>query len=145
MSRRQEQLASVLREAIQEVISRGIADPRISGLITVTSLEISPDLEYASIRVSVLPADRQMLTFHGIKAAGAYIRREVGNKVKNRKLPKFNFELDSSLKKQMGVIEALEHAKHGARPAGWGTMSAESRSEGASPQDRPGAGEAGRA
>ena len=145
MSRRQEQLASVLREAIQEVISRGIADPRVSGLITVTSLEISPDLEYASIRISVLPADRQTLTFHGIKAAGAYIRREVGNKVKNRKLPKFNFELDSSLKKQMGVIEALEHARHGAKPTGWGSMSGDPAPDKVGPQDRPGAGEAGRA
>lgn len=140
MSRRQEQMASVMREAIQEVLSRGLNDPRVSGLITVTSLEISPDLEYASIRVSVLPADRQTLTFHGIQAAAAYIRREVGNKVKNRKLPKFNFELDSSLKKQMGVIEALEHAKHGQKASGWGNAPA----DGAAPADRPEAGEAGR-
>jgi ribosome-binding factor A len=124
MTRRQEQLASVLREAVQEVLSRGLNDPRVSGLITVTGLDLSPDLEYATIRVSVLPAERQQLTFHGIKAAGAYIRREVGDKVKNRKLPKFNFELDSSFKKQLGVIEALEHAKHGQKPAGWGSAPA---------------------
>lgn len=124
MTRRQEQLASVLREAVQEVLSRGLNDPRVSGLITVTGLDLSPDLEYANVRVSILPADRQQLSFHGIKAAGAYIRREVGEKVKNRKLPRFNFELDSSLKKQMGVIEALEHAKQEQKPSGWGSSPA---------------------
>jgi ribosome-binding factor A len=120
MTRRQEQLASVLRDAVQEVLSRGLNDPRVSGLITVTGLDISPDLEHATVRLSVLPADRQTLTYHGIKAASAHIRREVGDRVKNRKLPQFHFELDTSFKKQAGVLDALEQARHEDKSTGWG-------------------------
>lgn len=123
MSRRQEQLASVLREAIQEVIGRGLNDPRVSGMITVTRVDLSPDLEYATARISVLPEDRQTLTFHGVKAASAFIRRQVGDLVKNRKLPKLQFELDTTLKSQLKVIEAIERAKDAPKPTGWGAKS----------------------
>ena len=74
MSRRQEQFASVLREAIQGVIDRGIQDPRISGMITVTSVRVAEDFADATILISVLPADRQDLSLHGIRSAAAYIR-----------------------------------------------------------------------
>lgn len=120
MTRKQEQLASVLREAIQEVLSRGLNDPRVSGLITVIAVEISPDFEYATARISVLPEDRQTLAFHGIKAAAAHIRREVGDRIKGRRLPQFQFELDTSFKKQLKVIDALERARHEDKPSGWG-------------------------
>lgn len=120
MTRRQEQLASVLRDAIQEVIGRGLSDPRVSGLITVTGVDLSPDLEHVTVRLSVLPEDRQELTFHGVRAAGAHIRREVGELVRNRKLPRFQFELDTSLKSQRKVIDVIEKMKEAPRPAGWG-------------------------
>ena len=62
MSRRTEQLASTLHRAIQEVIGRGFQDPRISGLITVTSVKVTEDMRSATVMVSVLPAERQNLT-----------------------------------------------------------------------------------
>lgn len=130
MTRRQEQLASVLREGIQEVLSRGLNDPRVSGLITVVSVELSPDLEYATARISILPEDRQTLAFHGIKAAAAHIRREVGNRINGRKLPQFQFELDTSFKRQAKVIEALEKAKDADRPTGWSSAPRDGGTEG---------------
>lgn len=131
MSRRQEQLASVLREAIQEVIGRGLNDPRVSGLITVTHVELSPDLEYATARISVLPEERQTLTFHGVRAATAFIRREVGDLVKNRKLPRLQFELDTTLKSQRRVIDVIEKMKEAPRPTGWGGPAAPQEGGGA--------------
>lgn len=107
MSRRQEQFASVLREAIQGVIDRGIQDPRISGMITVTSVRVAEDFADATILISVLPADRQDLSLHGIRSAAAYIRREAGKHIESRKLPRFHFDLDTSTKKQAAVIDAL--------------------------------------
>lgn len=107
MSRRQEQFSSVLREAVQGVIDRGIQDPRISGMITVTSVRVAEDFADATILISVLPADRQELSLHGIRSAAAHIRREAGKKIESRKLPRFHFDLDTSTKKQAAVIDAL--------------------------------------
>lgn len=107
MTRRTDQFAAVFREAVQEVIGRGVADPRVSGLITVTSVKVSPDMAQALVLVSVLPEDRQSLTMHGLKAATAHIRREVGKLVRSRKLPQMEFRLDDSFKRQARIIEAL--------------------------------------
>ncbi len=107
MTRRTDQFASVFRDALQEVIGRGLADPRVSGLITVTGVKVSPDMARAMVLVSVLPEDRQTLTMHGLKAATAHIRREAGKLVRSRKLPMVEFRLDDSFKQQARIIEAL--------------------------------------
>lgn len=107
MSRRAEQVASLLRTAIQEVIARGFQDPRIRGLITITELTVSPDLKTATIMVSVLPEERQDLTMHGLRAAATHIRHQVSDRLDLRVTPDLHFKVDSSLKKQAGVFEAL--------------------------------------
>ena len=111
MSRRAEQFASTLQHALQELISRGLQDPRVSGLITVTSLEVSPDLKTAFVGISVLPNDRQELTFHGLKSAASHLRHVLGEKLVTRQVPELVFRLDRSLKKQAGVLEALAKAR----------------------------------
>lgn len=111
MSRRQEQFASVLREAIQGVFDRGLQDPRVSGMITVTEVKVSEDFADATIYVSVLPADRQELTLHGIRSAATHIRRQAGDQVRSRKLPRFYFDCDNRPKKQAGVMQAILKAQ----------------------------------
>jgi ribosome-binding factor A len=107
MSRRTEQLASVLREEIQRVIDRGINDPRVSGLVTVTEVHVSADLADATILVSFLPAEKADLGLHGIRAAGSYIRNQAGKNVRSRKLPRFHFDADDRSRKQAEVMQAL--------------------------------------
>lgn len=107
MTRRAEQIASLLRTAVQEVIARGFQDPRIRGLITITDLTVSPDLKAATIMVSILPEDRQELTMHGLRAAATHIRHQISDRLDLRVTPDLHFKLDNSLKKQAGVFEAL--------------------------------------
>lgn len=107
MTRRAEQVSSVIQRAVQQVLSGGLSDPRIAGLITVTSVNVSPDLATAVISVSVLPEEKQDLTLHGLRAASTFIRREAGEIIDSRKLPEFVFKLDKALKKQAEVLGAL--------------------------------------
>lgn len=120
MSRRTEQIASLIRTAVQDVLSRGLNDPRVSGMITVTGVYVTEDLQEAKIKVSILPEEKQQLAFHGIASAAGWIRREIGEKIAQRKLPQLRFELDESFKKQAKVIEALAQAQQAAKPGGWG-------------------------
>jgi ribosome-binding factor A len=108
--RRPEQLATILREAVQARIDRGLADPRIQGLVTVTSVKVAPDLKTASVFVSVMPHEKQDLTLHGLKAAARHIRREVGDDVAVHQMPELAFRLDLSLQKQAGVLGAIARA-----------------------------------
>lgn len=106
-----ERLAASIERAVREVLSRGLADDRIRGLITVTGVKVLGDLTEAIINVSVLPEDKEELTLHGLNSAASHVRHEVGELIETRQLPKFRFRLDRSLKMQASVLAALEAAK----------------------------------
>lgn len=110
MSQRKQQRESVLLRAIQEVVSRGLNDPRVRGLITVTGIKMSDDGKNASVLISVLPEDKQDLTMHGLRAAGARIRKEAMSKVRLREMPHLEFVVDDSLKKQGELLGAINRA-----------------------------------
>ncbi len=112
--RRTDRVNSQLQKAVQQVITRGLQDPRARGLITVTQVETSKDLRDATIRVSVLPHDHEDLTLHALKDASKHIRREAAELMAMHRLPAFHFKLDSSLRKQAEVIEALARERGGA-------------------------------
>jgi ribosome-binding factor A len=110
MNRKLEQLSSSIHRAVQEVIARGLHDPRVSGLITVMGVRINPETQEAFIGISVLPEEKQELTVHGLRAASKHIRREVGDLVRTRTMPTLVFQLDDSLKKQAAVSRAIAKA-----------------------------------
>lgn len=107
MSHRREQLTSTLQKELQAQLARGLNDPRVRGLITITEVEVTEDLTEAVARVSILPAEHEQLTMHGLQAATAHLRREAGKRIRSRRLPKLRFELDKGFKKQQAVMEAL--------------------------------------
>lgn len=121
MSRRTEQLASLIRQAVQDVLARGLEDPRIKGMITVTGVTVTDDLHDATINVSILPAEHAELTMHGLRHAERHMRHAVSNRVEMRRVPTLRFKLDDSLKRQAGVLEALakvaEERREGAPEA----------------------------
>lgn len=139
MSRHQDQLTAELRSAVQSVIDRGLNDPRVSGMITVTGVRVSDDLKAATLTVSVLPAEKQDLTMHGLRSAGPHIRRAVGELIRSRIIPELHFKLDETFKKQSGVLESIAKATAEKRaPAPWGTPpDAGSEERKAYPEDRP--------
>lgn len=110
MSHRKEQVASTLQRAIQQVMARGLNDPRIRGLITVTDVQVPPDLKTATVMISVLPEERQRLTLQGVQDAARHIRREVGEIVAMRQIPELHFKLDLSLKRQAEAMSAIAKA-----------------------------------
>jgi ribosome-binding factor A len=104
---RREQFAAELREVIQDQFTRGLSDPRVQGLITITSVEIDSELTRALIRVSVLPEKNQTKVIAGLKHGAKHLRHKAGEKITAVRIPELIFEIDTSLKKQAAVIEAL--------------------------------------
>jgi ribosome-binding factor A len=104
---RHDQIASLLRESIQEVLARGLSDPRVRGLVSVVEVKLSTDLRQATVLVSVLPADREELTLHGLRHAAAHIRSQVARAVELRRVPELVFKTDARLKKEAGVLGAI--------------------------------------
>ncbi|MFG0326976.1 MAG: 30S ribosome-binding factor RbfA [Phycisphaerales bacterium JB037] len=105
--RRTDRVAQAIRLAVEKVLARGLADPRVRGLITVTKVTVDQALRTATIDVSVYPAEHADLTMHGLKAAAAHIRHEISDELALRRTPTLQFRLDDSLKRQAEILGAL--------------------------------------
>jgi ribosome-binding factor A len=111
MSQRTDQLGSVIRTAVQNVLTRGLNDPRVRGLISVTKVDVAPDFSEAKVFVSILPAEHTELTMHGLRSAAKHIQSKIASDVVTRKLPRLSFQLDESLKKQAVIDAALARGR----------------------------------
>lgn len=94
-TRRQERVAELLHKEISNLLQFDTSDPRI-GFVTVTDVEVSPDLKEMTVYLSLLSGDVKE-TFAGLKSATPYFRRELARRVNLRNTPDLRFKMDQSL------------------------------------------------
>lgn len=96
MGVRPERVASEMREHISTIISEELKDPRI-GFITVTRVEITPDLRNAKVFFSSLGGkDEKAQAAEGLNSASGYIRKLLGERMRFKFVPELLFRLDES-------------------------------------------------
>ncbi|MCC6615975.1 MAG: 30S ribosome-binding factor RbfA [Anaerolineae bacterium] len=94
---KQDRVAGRIRQILSVLILRDVADPRLQGL-TITEVEIDPELMYARVYVNALgEEERQPEVMKALRQAKGYLRREVGQRVRLRKTPDLTFVWDASL------------------------------------------------
>ena len=109
---RTRRIAEEIRKIVSTMLINGIKDPRINSLVSVTDVEVTSDLSYAYIYVSILGGDEES-TLEGLKSACGYIRREVGKSIKIRHTPEIIFKIDDSLLKGMYMDELIKKVNNG--------------------------------
>ena len=109
---RTRRIAEEIRRIVSTMLINGIKDPRINSLVSVTDVEVTSDLSYAYIYVSILGGDEES-TLDGLKSACGYIRREVGKSIKIRHTPEIIFKIDDSLLKGMYMDELIKKVNNG--------------------------------
>ncbi len=78
-------------------ILRDVKDPRVSGaFVSVTAVDVTPDLKFAKIYYSSLMGDKKELA-KGLKAASGYIRSQIAQRLNLRITPELTFILDDSV------------------------------------------------
>ena len=107
MAHRHEKIESTLQRVISEVLQRRISDPRLEGFISITRVQLSPDMREAFVYVSVLPAHKQRRVLGGLQHASSHIRTLVGRAMVIKTLPRLEFRLDETLKTEAGVYDAI--------------------------------------
>jgi ribosome-binding factor A len=106
-SRRQKQVGDLLRDEISFIIQRGMKDPRI-GFASITRVEVSPDIRYATAYVSVMGTDEeQSESLVALNNAAGFIRHELGPKLTMRNIPIVSFRLDRSMQHAENVQRLL--------------------------------------
>jgi ribosome-binding factor A len=109
---RTRRIAEEIRKIVSTMLINGIKDPRINSLVSVTDVEVTNDLSYAYVYVSILGGDEES-TLEGLKSACGYIRREVGKSIKIRHTPEIIFKIDDSLLKGMYMDELIKKVNNG--------------------------------
>ncbi|MBL8745705.1 MAG: 30S ribosome-binding factor RbfA [Phycisphaerae bacterium] len=117
MSRRTEQLASILHQAVQSVLQEGLSDPRAVGMATITGVKVTDDLSEAVLSISIFPEKNEKLFMHALEDASNYIRREASEKISMHRPPRLIFKLDRSAKRQAALLSALQEIAQ-ERPPG---------------------------
>ena len=99
-----------INEEIQRELSAlipAVKDPRVSGMISVTAVETTPDLRYAKAYISVLDKENGERVLKGLRSASGWLRRELGSALKLRYTPELEFQLDDSIDKGAHILELL--------------------------------------
>lgn len=95
-------------------IIRTLKDPRISAMTSVVAADVSKDLKYAKIYVSVMGTDKEKKdTIEALKSATGYIKREIGSRLDLRCVPQPSFVLDNSIDYGMHINEIIHKINDG--------------------------------
>lgn len=106
-SHRAEQVAETIRQVVADALVRDVRDPRI-GFVTITSVEVTRDLGYAKIQVTVTgDEESREATLVGLRNAAGFLRSRLARALDTRTVPELRFELDRGEEHRARIEEVL--------------------------------------
>ena len=95
--------------ALSVIIREGVKDPRIDPMLSITKVEVTPDLQFCKVHVSTLGADDSLdRSIEGLRNAEGYIRRELAHTVNLRKTPELQFVADRSIEYAIEMSKKID-------------------------------------
>jgi ribosome-binding factor A len=116
-SRRVSRVAELIKREVSQMLLYGIKDDRVgAGMVSVTDVDVSGDLQHAKIFVSIYGTEEAKAeTMAGLKSATGYVRSELGQRIRLRRTPEVVFIEDRSIERGTRVLSLLNQLNH-ARP-----------------------------
>jgi ribosome-binding factor A len=116
MSRRLERLNDQIRDDLSDLILREVRDPRLSGLISITRVETTPDLYTSRIFVSIMDTpEQQQSALRALNSAAAFFHRELKSRLQTRRVPFLSFQLDTSIAEGAEVLALMDEVSRNER------------------------------
>jgi ribosome-binding factor A len=111
---RPEKVAHLMRREVADILERKVRDPRISSTVTVTDVEVTRDLSFARIYVTVMGDEAtRAKVMQGLAAAIGFVRHEIGERLELREVPDMRFVYDTSLDRGHRVEDLLRKIERG--------------------------------
>ena len=109
MSRRRERFTSALKTVVANLVQTELNDPRMRGLLTVTRVEVSPDLRLAKVYVSVLGnAGEQKSTLNALRNGAGHLQSLLKKHLEFRVCPILDFRIDEELKGSLATMALID-------------------------------------
>jgi ribosome-binding factor A len=102
-------LSEQIKKEISNIIQNDIKDPRVPILTSIMQVDITKDLRYAKVYVSIFgDEEKKIKCIEGLKSASGYIRKEVGSRMNIRYIPELLFEIDRSIEYGMHIDKVIK-------------------------------------
>lgn len=101
-----------LKKAISHVIDFELQNSKVTGMVSVTKVKITPDFRYAKVYVSLLNSKSNNKTMEGLKESAGYIRTQIAKTVNLRVTPELSFEIDDSATYGEKIDKILKELKN---------------------------------
>jgi ribosome-binding factor A len=116
---RPDRVGEAIRDELSQLIARDVHDPGI-GFLTLTRVSVTPDLQQARVYYTALgDARAQAETARALTRATPFLRRQIGARIRLRRVPELTFFYDKSIAQQDRIEQILQElkAEAAARPA----------------------------
>ena len=105
-----DRISQEAHRAIDAIIREEIKYPRVGGTWSIVRCEVTRDLKFCKVRVSVLENDKREPMIAALKNAAGFIRRELGHRVQLRYTPELIFELDTNIEYAAKIDQILKNS-----------------------------------
>jgi ribosome-binding factor A len=112
-SGRPQKLGDLIQREVSDLIRLEVRDPRV-GMITITSVDVSPDMTHAKIFFTVLEKDKLQDTLEGLKRSAGFLRAQLAKRVQMYTTPELRFVYDESVERGDRLSRLIDEA---LRPA----------------------------
>ena len=106
-----DRISEEVHKAIDRIIRDELNDPRIGGTWSIVRCEVTRDLRYAKVRVSVLEEEKRKPMMEALRKAAGFIRRALGREVDLRYVPEILFELDTNMEYAAKINQLLKETQ----------------------------------
>ncbi|MBP5662456.1 MAG: 30S ribosome-binding factor RbfA [Clostridia bacterium] len=114
--KRADRLSQEIQRALADILKSELHDPRVGEMASIVRVDLTGDLQIAKVYVSVYGDDEtQTQTFAGLEAAKGFIKRQLSDRVKVRKMPELVFVKDDSIAYSVHISELLNQIKEEKR------------------------------
>jgi ribosome-binding factor A len=114
-------VAEAVREEVATFLTESAKDPRIVGFVTVTGVEVSPDLRHARVFVSVMGTDSEkQATFDGLDSTATHLRSRIARALRLRVAPELQFKEDESIARAARIESLLAEIRETSSKPGDG-------------------------
>ena len=106
-----DRISEEVRRELDKLIREDLRDPRFSGTFSITHADVTRDLRYCKVYVSVLEPEKRKGVMDALKSAAGVLRRELGHRVDLRYTPELIFELDTNLEYASRMPKLIDEAE----------------------------------
>jgi ribosome-binding factor A len=108
MSRRSERTCKLIQREISGLLEREVNDPRLSKLVSVTEVTLSPDLKHAKVYVSTLGTEiNKEDLLAGFNNASGFLRKELAARLRLKQIPQLSFHYDDSIERGARLLKLI--------------------------------------